>query len=281
MANYFTDRVVQHPGRITLTATGGSDEYDVDRAEGTVTTAGTPFNASTFNGMLDTYGAWYGTCSTAAGTQTKVVTCSGFTLVTGSFLVVKFDYGNTYNGRIKLNVNSTGAKDVYNLSEYSGDNYYCYFEDGAVMIFQYDGTQFRVANAAIITNAELTALETLLGVTTSTGGRLYDIINQIGTLRRETWTPTSGSAYASYGGCYYEIMGRQVHIHAGVSGLTSGAVNNVGTIASEARPSETVFGTGGAGNLNSYAQMEITSAGVMTIIPSNGTYCGVDVFFWK
>ena len=181
MANYFTDRVVQHPGRITLTATGGSDEYDVDRAEGTVTTAGTPFNASTFNGMLDTYGAWYGTCSTAAGTQTKVVTCSGFTLVTGSFLVVKFDSGNTYNGRIKLNVNSTGAKDVYDLGQYSGDNYYCYFEDGGVMIFQYDGTQFRICNSAIITNAELTALESALSITTSTGGRLYDVLDTLAT----------------------------------------------------------------------------------------------------
>lgn len=50
MANtYFTDRVVQYPGRVTMTPTGNTNEYDLARAEGNVTTQGTPFNADTFN----------------------------------------------------------------------------------------------------------------------------------------------------------------------------------------------------------------------------------------
>lgn len=50
MADYFTDRVVEHPGRIQLTAVSGqTDVYDVERAEGAVTETGTPFNAATFN----------------------------------------------------------------------------------------------------------------------------------------------------------------------------------------------------------------------------------------
>lgn len=50
MANtYFTDRVVQYPGRVTMTPTGNENEYDLARAEGNVTEAGTPFNADTFN----------------------------------------------------------------------------------------------------------------------------------------------------------------------------------------------------------------------------------------
>jgi len=50
MADYFTDRVVEYPGRIQLTAVSGqTDVYDVERAEGAVTETGTPFNAATFN----------------------------------------------------------------------------------------------------------------------------------------------------------------------------------------------------------------------------------------
>lgn len=49
MANYFTDRAVQYPGRVKLTPTGNENEYDLTRSEGIVTTPGTPFNASTFN----------------------------------------------------------------------------------------------------------------------------------------------------------------------------------------------------------------------------------------
>lgn len=54
MANtYFTDRVVQYPGRVTMTPTGNTNEYDLARAEGDVTKPGTPFNADTFNGIAN------------------------------------------------------------------------------------------------------------------------------------------------------------------------------------------------------------------------------------
>lgn len=54
MANtYFTDRVVQYPGRVTMTPTGNENEYDLARAEGNVTKPGTPFNADTFNGIAN------------------------------------------------------------------------------------------------------------------------------------------------------------------------------------------------------------------------------------
>ena len=41
----FVDRVVQHPNRVRLTPVSGqTNVYDMTRAEGTVTTAGTPLN---------------------------------------------------------------------------------------------------------------------------------------------------------------------------------------------------------------------------------------------
>lgn len=164
MANFFTDRIVEHPGRIILTPTGGSDEYDVDRAEGTVTEAGTPFSATIFNGMLDTYGMWYGTSSTAADTAAKVVTCAGFTLVTGSTIAVYFTNGNTYDGQITLNVNGTGAKNVVDPGQFSVGTSRCAWEDYDTMIFVYTGTNWRLVNGDIITNSELTEIETALGI---------------------------------------------------------------------------------------------------------------------
>lgn len=51
--NTFTDRVVEHPGRYLLTPTGTQDEYDLSRAEGTVTEPGTPLNAANLNPLVN------------------------------------------------------------------------------------------------------------------------------------------------------------------------------------------------------------------------------------
>lgn len=52
---------------------------------------------------------YFGTCSTAASTQVKVVSCPGFELKTGSRIAVQFTYGNSAS-QPKLNVNGTGDK---------------------------------------------------------------------------------------------------------------------------------------------------------------------------
>jgi len=55
----------------------------------------------------------YGTCSTAAATTAKVVSCTGFSLVTGARIIVKFTVTNTGAvASLTLNVNSTGAKSI-------------------------------------------------------------------------------------------------------------------------------------------------------------------------
>lgn len=55
----------------------------------------------------------YGTCSTAAATVAKTVSCTGFTLATGATIRVRFTVTNTGAvGSLTLNVNSTGAKAI-------------------------------------------------------------------------------------------------------------------------------------------------------------------------
>lgn len=85
---------------------------------------------------------WYGTCSTAAATAEKAVTVeeTGFSLVEGVLLIVKFSTANTASS-IKLNVNETGAKSVYAYGTTASSPRY-----GSHMpcLFRYNGTSWDV-----------------------------------------------------------------------------------------------------------------------------------------
>ena len=52
-------------------------------------------------------------CETAAGTQAKTATCTNFSLANKSYIMVNMGCTNSYNGKITLNINSKGAKDIY------------------------------------------------------------------------------------------------------------------------------------------------------------------------
>lgn len=80
----------------------------------------------------------YGICSTSASTAAKSVTCSGFTLSTGSRVSVKFTYSNT-NTSATLNVNSTGAKSIRTGSAVETIKTYTW-PAGATVDFVYNGT---------------------------------------------------------------------------------------------------------------------------------------------
>lgn len=80
----------------------------------------------------------YGTCSTAAATAAKTVACTGFTLVAGSEITVKFTVSNTA-ANPTLNVNSTGAKAIY----YNGAAITAsYLAANKTYTFRYNGTQY-------------------------------------------------------------------------------------------------------------------------------------------
>lgn len=101
--------------------TGGSDPLtaaDVDAlpSGGTAVAATKLATARTIDGV-DFNGTaaitHYGTCGTAAATTAKTVALTGFKLVTGAKVAVKFTVTNTGAvGSLTLNVNSTGAKNI-------------------------------------------------------------------------------------------------------------------------------------------------------------------------
>lgn len=92
---------------------------------------------------------YYGTCTGQAANQTKVVTISsdqGFELKTGVLIFVKFDANNTYSATasspIKLNVNDTGAKQIYaaNTATPTGTNTTFFGRTNYINQYIYNGT---------------------------------------------------------------------------------------------------------------------------------------------
>lgn len=121
-SSYFIDRVVEHPGRVRMTPVSGqANTYDLDRDEGTVTRAGTPFNAETFNGIADDIisltKSYHGVSTSAASATTKTVgnLDPGFVLTQGVVVAVEMQEANTVSGTTKLDVDGTGAHNIIAL----------------------------------------------------------------------------------------------------------------------------------------------------------------------
>ena len=91
----------------------------------------------------------YGTCSTAAATGTKAVTCADFTtatsaIPTGLAIHIYFQYGNSAsNSDLKLNINSKGAISVLPGGESS--RLQIMWEPGSVITFVYNGTNWIIS----------------------------------------------------------------------------------------------------------------------------------------
>lgn len=142
---------------------------------------------------------YFGTCSTAAATQIKVVSCAGFELKAGSRIAVQFTYSNTAS-QPKLNVNGTGDKFICGIdgtSVITG-----IWRDKETIDFVYDGSWWIALGCLYATTSEygLTKLSsstastsTTLAATASAVKRAYD---------RSSWTSISltNALALSYGG---------------------------------------------------------------------------------
>ena len=142
---------------------------------------------------------YFGTCSTAAATQIKVVSCAGFELKTGSRIAVQFTYSNTAS-QPKLNVNGTGDKFICGIdgtSVITG-----IWREKETIDFVYDGSWWIALGCLYATTPEygLTKLSsstastsTTLAATASAVKRAYD---------RSSWTSISltNALALSYGG---------------------------------------------------------------------------------
>ena len=127
----------------------------------------------------------YGTCSTAAATVAKTVSCTGFTLVTGAEITIRFTVTNT-EARPTLNVNNTGAKAiVYRNAAISAG----YLAANRVYKFVYDGTNYElIGDVNTDTNNKVTQ-------TVTTTDSTYPILTSATANR--TATATEATRFAS------------------------------------------------------------------------------------
>jgi hypothetical protein len=116
------------------------------------------------NGKID---AWvspqtqYAACATASATAAKDSTLAGFSLVKGARVFVTFSNANTVAGALTLNVNSTGAKSIYNERGAVSSTNVAVFPSGVPIEFVYDGTYWRYVTLPTATK--------LLSTCTTTG----------------------------------------------------------------------------------------------------------------
>lgn len=120
----------------------------------------------------------YGYCQTAAATAAKVVDMTGFSLVEGITVHIKFQYANSAS-KPTLNVNGTGAIPIMqfgttvagNSATTSGWN------AGAMVMFTYDGTNW-VRDQGYNTNNTYSVMSTAdMKAGTAGTGRLMSAAN--------------------------------------------------------------------------------------------------------
>ena len=89
---------------------------------------------------------WYGTSSTAAATQAKTSTIDNFVLTKGALITINFSNENSYNGKITLNINSTGAKDVYYKNAVTSSTNKPLWKANSCVTFVYSGSYYYIVN---------------------------------------------------------------------------------------------------------------------------------------
>lgn len=163
--------------------------------------------------------AEYGTCGTAASTQAKAVTCANFALYSGARVQVTFTYANTYvSGAVQLNVNSTGAKNVYVGSSVTSSSNLLLWAAGAKMEFVYDGTGWILQNAP----------NSLYGTCTTAAGTTAKAVTSAGAVICKGTTISVQMSYANSAASPTLNVGSTVarSIYANNAALTTTSIYN-------------------------------------------------------
>lgn len=189
----------------------------------------------------------YGTCSTMASTAAKTVTISGFSLVSGALVVVKFTRGNTASSPT-LSINGTTAKRIYRDGD---DSDSLDLASDEVVLLVYDGTYYRVVDipdasttraGKVLLNNTLTSTSTTQALTAAQGKALNDKIPDIEvesgscTLRTNTGGKTSS--------CKYYKVGKMVTVYGSLPNYSGSSTYVSGLPFTPAEEASTITGTG-------------------------------------
>ena len=86
-----------------------------------------------------------------------------------------------------------------------------------------------------------------------------------------SFTPTSGSAYSTYGNCWYAKDGNMVEVHVGIQGLTASTSTTIFTLPSGFRPKSLYVTTGNGSAISNLARMRIATDGTITVYSASTT----------
>ena len=124
---------------------------------------------------------FYGSSSTSASTQTKVVTVDDWEFSTGNILFVKFTNANTYNGTAIISIDGV-TKDIATVGTTKTSRYY--WKSGELVGFVYDGTNMLMLEAGTATTTyygvtklsdSTTSTSTSLSATANAVKKAYDL----------------------------------------------------------------------------------------------------------
>lgn len=171
-----------HPAQTSVTGNAG-----------TATKLATARNINGMSVQGDADRVNYGTCSTAAATAAKTVACTGFALITGAEITVKFTVTNTASNPT-LNVNSTGDKAIYYRGSAIGAEN---LAANRTYTFRYNGTQYELVGD-INTDTKMSTATSFTSGSTVPDNRLHVLsVNSAITINAayETSCPVYGSHF--------------------------------------------------------------------------------------
>ena len=187
-------------------------------ADKVVKTAGKLTSAAAIDGVnFDGSAAivHYGTCSTTASTATKEVSCTGFTLTTGSWIAIKFSVTNSAAvANLKLSVNGTTAKSI----KYRGGNLPSAgtLTAGRIYLFVYDGTNYELIGDLDTNTTYSDATATVHGLMSAADKARFDNMG-IGIVNTDI-TDIQG------GVTYYQVLADGITINVAPVDSTTGII---------------------------------------------------------
>lgn len=225
---------------------------------------------------------WYGTSSTTASTQAKTSTIDNYVLTKGSLVAINSSTANTYtSAKITLNINSTGAKDVYKNNAVTSSTNTLLWDANTTLLFLYDGTGYAYLGSSrdTQTTGTVTGVTAGVGLNTTSNDTSTDggTISTSGTL----YLTKSGVTAGTYQGITVDKYGRVTAAEnkgyvtsSGVTSVTaSGALTSSGTTSvtiTHNAPSTSPATSGDAAvypiKIDSYGH--ITEKGSAVTIPS-------------
>lgn len=116
--------------------TQGWASYTAATSQSVYTALSNKADSSHTHTKLGLISGYYGNNNSGASNSVKYVDCDGFVLESGAIITMRCKYGNIHSG-IQINVNLTGAKDVYN-----DDGTDLHYDAGELITLVYDGTAY-------------------------------------------------------------------------------------------------------------------------------------------